>query len=379
MLHFTYSSLILLYLLGYLARGTARERQKDQVMAMRAAHEYKPMYRAMRNGTLCVSFLNTMTLSSPAMRLFKENVAVSYKNRICRDWVVLSYRCDQQHVTQKVLEQIAGVRLKLFYCSPVPTNKALMYSELLPLLDEKKGAAYRRVWLLDEDIAIAPMDFVHFADVVDCAFFPREPPLVVQATVVPSTQVYPFLNHDEWQGTGVAAVHSHFVEVQMPLFDAAFFHWLTTFVISPLTPSMQELHSLWGIDEVFCRSAAFFSAQMHISSSVAATGRLDRTTSASASTTVGDISPPACAVVTAPRTAVGHYNLRTIDKATSDFKGRGFRMKSRVSRTFPKWHQQFKAGVSVRDMMQRPRFMAERCVQEEEVLAKLSQCKARRT
>ena len=122
------------------------------------------------------------------------------------------------------------------------------------------------------------------------------------------------------------------MELQVPFFDAVFFQWFTQYVVGPLEDSMRELDTLWGIDELFCKSATFFEWSMRSNSS---THRHNANTQRNLHPPT--IHGPACAVVTEASTAVQHNNLHTIDKRLDHFRTRGFRMKERASQAFPRW------------------------------------------
>lgn len=139
--------------------------------------------------------------------------------------------------------------------------KPLLYLQLLPLLE-----LYDRVWLLDDDVSLDGFALVEFLELWDCAFWPDQPPIVVQPLVNPFNAAYAFLGVQGWAeqalgqgGAGrgnVLAAGTGFIELQAPLMDARFLSWFLRFIVVPMLRPLHILGADWGFDDLFCTAAA---------------------------------------------------------------------------------------------------------------------------
>lgn len=130
--------------------------------------------------------------------------------------------------------------------------------------------AWDAVWLLDDDMWLGdpnsalggPRAFlIRWA----CAFR-AGPPLVAQPVVRGLQQFWTFNWENEWQpggrvaSTGAVALHTAFVEQQLPLFDARFFGWFAEEVGRQLAALQITHHTDLGTDMLWCGAAARYAA-----------------------------------------------------------------------------------------------------------------------
>lgn len=301
--------------------------------------EHKPEDR---NGLLCATFLNlhtnTTIESSPSLEVLKNNLI--YTKPYCKSWIILSYGCysesDEILMKKKLVDDLnidpnkdriyhvlcaKSIGYDYDFSSSISSSKSmldkatmhipktLLYKELLPYMYD-----YERVWLIDEDIDFENFNYESFFHILNCSFWPLSPPLIVQSTINPRTQRYDFLNTYKWMNTTTVALASEFVELQAPLMDTMFFIWFVKNIIEPLELPMKALESLWGVDELFCKSSSFYSDS------------LKHYTNQSHGT--------ACMIVTSPECSLKHHNLHTIKKSPK-FRTQGFVLQSLIRRAFP--------------------------------------------
>ncbi|KAJ1442671.1 hypothetical protein B484DRAFT_414719, partial [Ochromonadaceae sp. CCMP2298] len=141
--------------------------------------------------------------------------------------------------------------------SPVPKKtmvpKSVLYRELLPYLP-----AYKRVFLLDEDIHLEGFNYTRFERTWDCAF--PHPPLIVQPLIFESSQDLDFLNANAWStkrtvlASGVA-----YIEQQAPLMDSVFFEWLVKRVLSRTVDAALTGGVDWGANRLWCNAAKMYA------------------------------------------------------------------------------------------------------------------------
>lgn len=147
--------------------------------------------------------------------------------------------------------------------------------DALPSIEVRRADA---IWLPDADIWLSDPNSAHggaraFLLRWACAFR-HGPPLVAQP-VVRGLQQFWHLNYDnEWQPGGrlaaawphehrrAIALHTAFVEQQMPLMDASFWQWFVDTLGRPLAALQLEHGSDLGADSLWCKAAGAFAA-MH--------------------------------------------------------------------------------------------------------------------
>jgi hypothetical protein len=330
-----------------LIRGKNIERMaKKAINAIAVAQRQGNESNYQRQGILCVVFMNITTNTTPQLEILKSNVMRGQSSGVCLDWAVLGYSCtDSAMAVIKIhLERYLAIELKLLSCPTDADNvglyttgsttsnsfngipKALLYKKILHILP-----FYKYVWLLDEDIGFPPnFPFKKFMKLIHCSFYPSKA-LVIQTTVATNTQRYIFLNSNMWNdGTtnssrdavlgvgfdklGPAVVsETSFIELQMPLFDTSYFEWYIQYILEPLTPAIKYYDTVWGLDEMFCKSAGYYAKVMR------------------------QPKGPVCLLITDSTCSLGHHNLKTIQKHSKHFKKRGFKLKNIISKVFPSW------------------------------------------
>ena len=332
--------------------------------------------------------LKPLTLTLTLILTLTGNVATTTALNICRDWAVLAYQCEDKdrgdpEALKSRLETRVGTKLALVYCAPIPTNKALLYRRLLPVLAAAREAGghssvvvpYDRVWLLDEDMTVdTTFDARRFWDAVECSFAPQPASMVMQTTVRPDTQKYIFLNQGHWENSDVVAAETDFVELQFPLFDAVFFTWFVELVVAPLEDAMEELETLWGIDELFCKSAAAFELGVRGNSTL-----IHRSPARLRNTTIVErpLHSQPCSLLTDARVAILHNNLHTIKKEVGNFRQRGFKMKQKVHGAFPRWAERGLLSVKATGQLTHRREAQWRRVSALELEGKVDECRKR--
>jgi hypothetical protein len=255
---------------------------------------------AAKKPMLCAVFIDISNTNST--NVLKNNMIVM-KNHC--EFAVVSYKCViKAHFTVDNLAHEAGANLAMYRCvrpdgdlSKTHVSKPMLYDRLLPYLPH-----YERVWFLDEDIGLdRQFDANNLLRTMDCAFYPRPPPMVFQPTIYESTQDYNFANWKTFAGSNTIAAATDFVEIQVPIFNAAYLDWFIRYVVRPSGEIMRKEKTQFlcaGLDSMFCRSAKSFAKKaLH---------------------GIDDSYVP-CAVVAAPNTAVHHYNMKTIPKDKGDF------------------------------------------------------------
>ena len=58
----------------------------------------------------------------------------------------------------------------------------------------------------------------------------------------------------------VVAAHTGFIEIQVPLIDAALFRWYLLSFVLPMAVPAHILGADWGFDQLFCRVAKLYDA-----------------------------------------------------------------------------------------------------------------------
>lgn len=274
---------------------------------------------------LCTIFVNILKIANKQNNHGEDLVRANmYTMRSFCDFAVLSYTCHPSgHIIIQDIAKSANATLRLYRCvKPVNglndhVSKVMMYDRLLPVVSQ-----YERVWLLDEDLALQNFNFVSFFETLECAFWPRISPMVVQPVIAESNQDYSFANLATWAGTIVRACSTEFIEIQMPLFNATFFEWYVKYIVAPITLNEPQALLCAGFDSMFCKSADVF-ARAVLGSSMPSNYRH-------------------CAVITTHGTAVSHQNMRTINKEGS-FKESSIRQAHGLQQLFPKFmHWNFK-------------------------------------
>ena len=215
---------------------------------------------------LCASFL---LFTPDVISVAIENIRLA--GRHCTHWAFIFYGGDKLKIA--AFKEQQGPKVVLAHSVLPPSRntfvpKPLMYPALAPLLSD-----YKRVWLLDADISLKDFEMEKFLGHLDCL---TPPPLVAQPVVVGSSQSFPVLNLDWWNDEAtskspggfkfdrergpVTTFRWRYVEQQVPIFDASFFHAFLRGVVSPLSGAYRALGDTdWGLDDVWCAAAAAFA------------------------------------------------------------------------------------------------------------------------
>jgi hypothetical protein len=159
-----------------------------------------------------------------------------------------------QNMTELI--PITAQKHKLYSFVP----KALLYPYLSPYLHK-----YKRLWLLDQDIALfRGFNLSSYLCHLDSLAIDNTPPLVSQPLILESTQDFKELNYNYWQSSKfrfktnktIIAASSRYIEQQVPMFDSSFFLWFLESLIYPFQVPIAILKNGWGIDTVWCAAAS---------------------------------------------------------------------------------------------------------------------------
>lgn len=138
--------------------------------------------------------------------------------------------------------------------------KSVLYQELLPVLP-----FYNNTFILDEDISLGSFDIADFMLTRRCAFWPDEPPLVVQPLIKQDTQYFPYVHLSAWmrysklhKGQQPLAATVGLVEQQVPFFHTPFLEWYIRSVLGVVTHIALELGVDQSLDKTWCRAAHMY-------------------------------------------------------------------------------------------------------------------------
>jgi hypothetical protein len=138
--------------------------------------------------------------------------------------------------------------------------KSVLYQELLPVLP-----FYNNTFILDEDISLGSFDIAGFMLTRRCAFWPDEPPLVVQPLIKQDTQYFPYVHLSAWmrysklhKGQQPLAATVGLVEQQVPFFHTPFLEWYIRSVLGVVTHIALELGVDQSLDKTWCRAAHMY-------------------------------------------------------------------------------------------------------------------------
>jgi len=292
-----------------------------------------------RGSLLCCTFVKASL--SPFPVLYSNIVTANDK---C-DWAIAVYDADNEFHVQKICETIIKpMALKsssIVYCGQselsymnrtttvrvkigphtygsVTLNstlpKSVQYSQFLPHVRH-----YERVFLLDEDLSVAGLNFTSLLHIWTCAFSPLPPPILVQPLIAESTQLFDYVNKNSWQYGGrqdIVASSVGLVEQQAPLIEARFFEWFVRRVL-PLTRSVAlKMGVDQGLDKTWCSAAKVYGKRVLNHSR--------------------EFAP--CALITAE--AVHHLNTQSMREKRANlqaFKEKAKVVLSRYKDLFPNW------------------------------------------
>ena len=184
------------------------------------------------------------------------------------------------------------------------------------------------LWLIDADVSFATFDMAAFVRGWHCAF-DSGPPLIAQPVSRQNAQEYWTSNLNAYQTGGVlgavygevVGLKSPYVEIQAPLIDAAFLHWLYGQLGGfAFVAKQMELGTDWGLDVIWCGAAKDY----------ARTRRLHRTP---------------CGVLAVP---FDHDDDRVIEKSF-EFEQRGLSMHAWAKEQWPSWFLHPKATEGLLD------------------------------
>jgi hypothetical protein len=130
----------------------------------------------------------------------------------------------------------------------------VLYTEILPYLRN-----YWRVFLLDEDISLLDFQTSKFLTYWDCSFPNQDPPLIVQPLVDGGKQYIDFVNSGSWANSKYIASATGLIEQQVPAFNAVFFEWFVTRVLSLTKKYAMHYGVDWGHDRSWCNAAKMYS------------------------------------------------------------------------------------------------------------------------
>lgn len=211
-----------------------------------------------RKPLLCVTFLNAS--NNISRKILHANLHDS--KGLC-DWAVILY-------SGRRLTLCRSNRIR--HCAPplfpetvkhrrnmTVLPKSLLYFDLLPLLWE-----YQYAFLLDEDIALNSFNFTQYQRVLETAFQSPQhpdylPPMISQGLINVNSQMFPYLNLENWQDSSVIAAEVLLIEQQIPFFNSLFLTWFIDVVIRPTIPKIIETESSWGPDSTWCGAAFQFA------------------------------------------------------------------------------------------------------------------------
>jgi hypothetical protein len=159
----------------------------------------------------------------------------------------------------------AIVHCKRAVISYIPEHKIipkpLLYPDLLHYLPD-----YNRTMLIDEDISLVNFNYTEFMTLWDCAFYPLQPPVIVQGLVTPRTQAWNFVHWSTWKRgnrSHVMASATDFIEQQIPAFDSLFLMWFIEHVMSYTYPNAVKHETDWGSDGFWCAAARPFANHIY--------------------------------------------------------------------------------------------------------------------
>eukprot|EP00316_Scyphosphaera_apsteinii_P008735 CAMPEP_0119300244 /NCGR_PEP_ID=MMETSP1333-20130426/2218_1 /TAXON_ID=418940 /ORGANISM="Scyphosphaera apsteinii, Strain RCC1455" /LENGTH=476 /DNA_ID=CAMNT_0007301949 /DNA_START=408 /DNA_END=1839 /DNA_ORIENTATION=+ len=198
------------------------------------------------------------------------------------DWVFFLYDCKSTppqwiHAVKALQAQGHAVQLRNMGLSNRMNfrPKLLFQRHLVHFINSSRHST---VWLLDADISLAGFNLSHFLCVrqhaalrwqggclsLDQSVPLPPPPVIVQPTILQSTQYYWPFNWRRWntgeQGwmSPALAAPTPYIEQQAPLLDAAFFFWWIGRLANASRPlwKMQVTYGTdWGADYQWCSAA----------------------------------------------------------------------------------------------------------------------------
>lgn len=182
------------------------------------------------------------------------------KNLIDFDWAIILYKnvtvlrsqfCETASIV-KIAKYRNIAKMKGFIPKP------LLYQELLDIVLD-----YKWVWLLDSDISADEFDIHNFIEVLEWTqgSINGPPPLILQplGRNTGYHEYRKYLCEITWaDNKHVQAAYVPFIEQGFPIIDALFFNWLTTNIIKPFNPLIENLETDWGFDTHWCKIARDF-------------------------------------------------------------------------------------------------------------------------
>lgn len=310
----------------------------EQIAYNSTIHEPKIREYLQLKPLLCVVFLKAS----------KSQIDVLYGNMLLLsqqcDWAVMIYEGTSKALSNHFpkitnLHHTKIINLLLTY-SELKGNSSHLNNILKPFLYMKLRAithAYKRIWLLDDDLSVTKFNLKRYINTVTCMFYPYsgQLPLISQGLITGHFQHFEYVNVRNWTNSSVLASASGFVEQQAPFIHAPFFNWFLDYIISPMLPLVKQLEVDWGFDCVWCSAAAIYARNVLNES------RADRV----------------CAIVTAPNTELKHLHTSwtTLFAAKGGKKSQKFwdemnlklqrsnELMSRLKMSFPTW---YKSGES---------------------------------
>lgn len=245
---------------------------------------YSPV-KENRNGFLCSVFLK---LTNSSLETLNNNMMHTSHYNFC-DWIVIAYAGNEK-MLEEVQNSAIKLNINLIHCSMLQYSnlkhvinkfwsniidnigkqtlhiypKPLIYIELIPYLKK-----YEYVWLLDDDISLQEINLQY----INARLFSKNSnikhmqPLISQLTVTDNSiteKFYKFLNSKNWRinHNSIDIIPTSFIEMQSPILESNFLEWFLDVVIIPMSAPMAILESDFGLDNIWCGAANFYSEKL---------------------------------------------------------------------------------------------------------------------
>ncbi|KAJ1408748.1 hypothetical protein B484DRAFT_196800 [Ochromonadaceae sp. CCMP2298] len=311
---------------------------------------------------LCVTFIK---VDNKAL----STLTVNMQHMVQRcDWAVLFYGGPAADID--AFCSTAGRSASVIYCKRVPETvdrpvvditsgektvqlaldvpKSALYSVLLPFLPR-----YESVFLMDQDISLVGFDVAVFLATWRCAFHPHPPPLVVQPLIVERTQYFPYVHLKAWRSgnktRNAVAAGVGLVEQQVPFFNAQFFEWLVSRVLS----QTREVALTYGVDQsldrTWCKAADAYartvlginySADTSQACAIIIGPNKGKSLPVSSSIPISETPGRDPTRATGHDTAVHHLNTRALGNKRANralYREKGAKVNQHYAKLFPNW------------------------------------------
>lgn len=276
------------FMQNYDAKGEKAKPNFEMAVIQEGKLAYQEALKMQPNSSLlCVTFTNATKFES-----FPVASNILKMGKMC-EWAIVIYDGSENDVN-KLCSDVA-IKPFIVLCQRsvdsfkrnISTPKSVLYHDLLPVLPR-----YKKVFLMDEDISLQSFDLTKLMETWACAF--RREPLIVQPVVRKGRQAYQYFNENKWKEKNWAdavAAEVGYIEQQITLMDARFFHWYVKSVLTMTKPYSIMYGVDWGHDRSWCSASKMYATHV-----------LNVTKSYSS-----------CAIITEADTSVVHLDLKTME------------------------------------------------------------------